>query len=298
MKKYVPFILILVLALAACGGLVAPTGVAATPGEGGPTDEPLTEAGEPLPPEVQTIPFQASDGESLTGLYYPAATNPAPVVVFMHWVGGNESDWYEIAPWLQNRAQTNPFTNPGTEAWWDPTWFPTVSVDDSFGVFIFSFRTCTPYDTGCPGWMPEQWLLDAQAAMQTAASLEGADPTRIVAIGSSVGADGAPDACAWLNEQTPGSCQGALSLSPGGYMNIPYTEVVTTLGSYAPPVAAWCLADENEFGICQAAETAGNSAYRDFQVTGGSHGNRLLRPALDPLPMQIILDFLAETVAP
>jgi len=33
--------------------------------------------------------------------------------------------------------------------------------------------------------------------MLKATELEGVDPTKIVAMGSSIGADGAPDGCAW-----------------------------------------------------------------------------------------------------
>lgn len=302
MKKLIPLFLALVLLLAACGPAVvepSPTDVASPPpvddDSAPPTDE--QPAGPPaLPPEPQEISFQASDGQALTGYYYPAAVNPAPLVVFMHWVGGNMSDWYEIAVWLQNRGQANPFPNPGAEAWWDPSWFPPVPADASYGVFIFSFRGCQPYKTGCREWEPEAWLLDAQAAMQTALALEGVDPTRIVTVGSSIGSDGAPDACALQNQKQPGSCAGALSLSPGSYMGIPYTDVVRQLGENQPPVAAWCLANEAEIGICNAASETGNTAFRAIEIPGGGHGNMLLRPNLDPLPMKLILDFLAQTV--
>jgi len=136
---------------------------------------------------------------------------------------------------------------------------------------------------------------DAQAAMSTAASLEGVDPAAIVAIGSSIGADGAPDACAWLDKQGAGSCWGALSLSPAGYMGIPYAEAVRDLGQYLPPAAAWCLADENEIDRCNTAADSGNPAFRAIEIPGSGHGTMLLRPGLDPLPMQLILDFLSET---
>ena len=68
------------------------------------------------------------------------------------------------------------------------------------------------------------------------------------------------------------------------------------MGQSQPPVAAWCLADENEVGICEMAEVVGNPAYQTFMIPGGQHGNLLLRPRLEPLPMQLILDFLAQTV--
>ena len=114
MKRTLPFILVLVVALAACGG-------GADTGSGDDAQSTPAEGGGILPPEPQEITFKASDGQALTGYYYPAAVSPAPVVVFMHWVGGDLSDWYEVAPWLQNRGLKNPFTNPGSEPWWDPT---------------------------------------------------------------------------------------------------------------------------------------------------------------------------------
>jgi hypothetical protein len=312
-RRFVASLLLIVILLSACklGQPPAAPAASAQPAASEPPPAPPeatqapTEAAPPpvetpppappaLPPEPQPVTFQAGDGQELRGLYYPAAVQPSPVVVLMHWVGGDMSDWYEIAVWLQNRGQKNPFANPGDASWWDPAWFPPVPEGVSYGVFIFSFRGCAPSQAGCANWTPEVWLLDAQAAMLKATELEGADTTMIAAFGSSIGADGAPDACAWLDEQMPGSCKGALSLSPGGFLEIPYPVPVQQLGGNQPPVAAWCLADETEFSFCEMAEMAGNPAYRDFMIPGGQHGNMLLRPGLDPLPMQIILDFLDE----
>lgn len=296
MKKLIPFLFIFLIALAACGSNGTEEAVA--PEATGELESTPAEEGGVLPPEPQEVTFLASDGQALSGYYYPAAVSPAPLVVLMHWVGGNMSDWYEIAPWLQNRRLDNPFDNPGTETWWDPSWFPAVPAEASYGVFIFSFRDCAPYDAGCAGMTPEAWLLDAQAAMETAWELEGVDPTKVVAIGSSIGADGAADGCAWLNEQHPGACQGALSLSPGGYLGVPYHEVVGALGGTEPATAAWCLADEVEVGICEGVDAASNTAFKIYTIPGGSHGTWMLKPDLDPLPLQLILDFLAETTAP
>jgi len=301
MKKLIPLLMALIFVPTACALRVE------LPATDTATQPPAQDASQPttdlqhadldaLPPEPQKITFQASDGQALSGYYYPAAVNPAPLVVLMHWARGNLSDWYEIAVWLQNRGQANPFQSRSGIPWLDSSWFPPLSASQSYGVFLFSFRNCRPFDAGCPDWTPDLWLLDAQAAMQTALTLPDVDPTRIVAIGSSIGADGAADGCAWLNEQQAGACQGALSLSPGGHLGLSYPAVVRQLGQSQPPAAAWCLADEAEIGICDKAANAGNPAFRAIKITGGGHGNYLLRPNLDPLPIQILLDFLVQTL--
>jgi pimeloyl-ACP methyl ester carboxylesterase len=310
-RKSLVIFLFIAIALAACGPTGTPPALATDASsqitqpptqdqeqpEQTPTEAQSGQASLPaLAPEPEEITFQASDGQELSGYYYPAAVNPAPVVVFMHWVAGNMADWYEIAPWLQNRGLKNPFPNPGDESWWDPTWFPPVPQGTSYGVFIFSFRSCEPYDTGCTTGTPPEWLLDAQAAVDTASQLDGVDPTKVVTIGSSIGADGAIDGCAYLAEQQPGSCQGALSLSPGDYLTVVYREAVKSLGEAQPPVAAWCLADEFEVEFCNAASDVGNTKFNPVEIPNGGHGNFQLRPDLEPLPMQLILDFLSQMV--
>jgi hypothetical protein len=250
----------------------------------------------PLPPEPQQFNFQAVDGTMLEGVYYPAAVNPAPLVVMMHWVNGDMHDWNELAVWLQNRGQKNPFPNPGDLPWWDPSWFPKIPADQSYGVFLFTFRGCKPMnEKGCDKWDIPGWVTDFQGAMLTAYSLDGVDTARIVTIGSSIGADGAADACLFLNQENPNSCKGALSLSPGSYLAQKYPNVIERLGKLQPQVAAWCLADSVEVGICKQAITDDNALFQYFEIPNGDHGNMLLRPALEPLPMQLILDFLAQT---
>ncbi len=307
-RKILISLLLVVGLLAACapeGSLPTATVIETNPPPGAEppaTQPPATEppATEPpgipaLPPEPQEVTFRASDGQELHGLYYPAAVNPAPLVVLMHWVGGNMSDWYEIAVWLQNRGQANPFPNPSGEPWWDPTWFPPVTEGASYGVFIFSFRGCAPYDAGCAGWTPDVWLLDAQAAMLKSVELEGIDPTQIVTIGSSIGADGAADGCLYLNEQIPGSCRGAAPLTPGDYLTLPFDEVVKDLGEEQPPVPVWCLTTPEEVGFCSRL-TEQNLTVIEHQ--NGRHGNFILVPETEPLGLQSILDFLAATVGP
>ena len=305
MKKTIHCVLFLfmILALAACdqGGSPASTQEMQIGTDATSVDAPAaTEApvDGSLPPDPQEIDFQASDGQTLQGRYYPAAVNPSPLVVLMHWVGGDMTDWNEIAVWLQNRGLANPFTNPDTGDWWDPTWFPLVPDEVSYGVFVFSFRDCQPYPAGCADWIPEAWLLDAQAAMLRAMELEGIDPSAIVAIGSSIGADGAANGCTFLNEQVPGACRGAASLGPGDYMGVPYARNVELLGLQEPPAPAWCLVDPlNAFDYSVCSGLAGDHyALREFPSAG--HGQTLLREEVTPSAMETLLEFLETAVGP
>lgn len=279
-----------------------PTAAATTPPQvetTAPTAEPSStpEVNENvLPPDPQIVTITTDDNFTLTGYYYPAGVENAPVVVLMHWMAGDHNDWNEVAIWLQNRGFTNPFENPGSDSWWDPTWFPTLPAEKSYAVLTFSFRGCQPYPAGCQSVQRENWLKDAQAVMQFARALEGVDPNRIAAIGSSIGADGAADGCKLLNDEFPGTCKGALSLSPGDYLGVSYVLTIQKLGRSEPPVAAWCIAKPGEYGICETAEGAGDTAFKGFSIPDGDHGNKLLSPDLDPLPMQLILDFLDEVM--
>ncbi len=304
-KKAFPFIMItLVFLIAACSRDVKPveenSNQAIVETEKiilTATTELSQESGTHLPVDPQEILFQAADSQELKGFYYPSASKqPASLVVLMHWVGGDMSDWYEIAPWLQNRGLKNPFTTPSGFGWWIPSWFPPLASDQSYGVFIFSFRNCAPFPDGCRLFDVNGWTLDAQAALQKAATLEGVDPNRISVIGSSIGADGAVDACAWINSQKPGGCRGALSLSPGDFLEISYSETVKQLGELTEPVPAWCFADEKEISFCNAAEQMGNDLFHKIEFPRGGHGNHLLSRLVKPSAMEGILDFLKITI--
>lgn len=262
-----------------------------------PTSAPEVTNTNALPPDPKIITITTEDNFTLTGYYYPAAVDPAPLVVLFHWKPGSAADWNEIAPWLQNRGLQNPFPNPGSDPWWDASWFPAMPADKSYGVLTITFRGCKPYDQGgCANMDAAGWMLDTQAVMVKALELTGENAPRIVTIGASIGADAAADGCQYLNQQRPGACKGALSLSPGNYLSLSYVNTVQQLGIADPSTPAWCIADPGEFAICKSAEASGNSAYQDFSITDGNHGNMLLSPDLDPLPIQLILDFLDQTL--
>jgi len=252
--------------------------------------EATKEPGNVLPSEPQFIEFESEDGFVLGGTYYPASVNPAPTIVLMHWAPGDQTEWIEIAFWLQNRGLIgNPIP---AIPWLDPSWFPDMIADHSFAIFTFTFRNC---ENGCSNFDPDGWLMDAQAAMRTVHELDGIDPMRVVAIGASIGADGALDGCFWYNDQFGNGCLGALSLSPGSYLVVPYTDAVLNLEDQTPPKPAWCfyaVADTVSSITCQS--TAGEH-YKTNEWEGNLHGMELIDPNLDPNAMKLMLDFLRLT---
>ncbi len=292
-------------AITACGTGQTPTKAppTAAPTSPPPTEPPPTEAPteappltepaalEPLPPEPQEVEFQAADGQALLGTYYPAAVNPAPMVVLHHWAPGDGGDWIEIAYWLQNCGLGGQ-TDPTAATWLDPSWFPPIPPEweeQSFGVFTFTFRGC---EGGCSSFEPDGWLLDAQAAMETARGLEGVDPQRMVAVGASIGADGAPDGCFWLNQQYENSCLGGFSASPGSYLTVPYADAVNELGAEQPPKPDWCLFAEGDTDSAAACQSAAGDNYRTVQYDGALHGMMLIDPNVEPNVLLLLLEFI------
>jgi dienelactone hydrolase len=244
-----------------------------------------------LPAEPREVLFKAGDGQDLVGRYYPGASNPSPLVVLMHWAPGDQNDWRAIAAWLQNRGLAQ--EGLGGQPWLDASWFPTLPEGGSFGVFTFTFRNC---EGGCKDFVRAAWLIDARAAMETARQLEGVDPDRIVGIGASIGADGAIDGCTWLNASFPNSCQGALSLSPGDYLTVPYRNAVDDLGAAQPPKPAHCLYAEGDVEARRSCEAASGDHYTAVKYSGSDHGMTIIQPASTPNPLQLILDFLTATI--
>ena len=272
---------------------------AAKPTEVPPTDTPALTALTPtetpvpavpaLPAEPQRVEFEASDGVKLVGMYYPAAVNPAPVVVLMHWAGGDKNDWVYVgmAAWLQNRGLEVPAA-PGQMPFDTPYPFEPLPEDTSFGVFLFDFRSYGESVISGEGNFSEMaagWVLDAEAAYATARTLGGADPEKVAGIGASIGADAVADGCGELSA-------GALSLGPGGYLSVPYSEAVTVLDDLGTPV--WCVAaEDDEAGLTTCNSAEGEHYFIQVYAEGG-HAMTLFHAELnlDPLIEQVIVDFL------
>jgi len=255
-----------------------------------------------LGPNPQRVEFKAEDGKNLLGYYYPSKYADAPIMILMHWAGGDLCDWKEIAPWLQNRLDENPAkinrcAKVGTStSWWDPTWFPPMNADVSIAVFAFDFRG---YGESGAGGAGPAWVMDAKAAFETAAGFDGVDATRMASMGASIGADGSPDGCLVYNQKAGRGCVGALSLSPGSYFHMDYGTVVHDLA----PVPVWCLAGELDslsFNACRY--TSGKNYRSEIYLDTNAHGMVLLSPDLDPQPMKRIQEFIelvfGESVQP
>ena len=243
----------------------------------------------PLPADPIPMTFTARDGVDLAGTFYPAATLNAPVIVLMHWAPGDQSDWRAIAAWLQNRdLQVEP--GGANEPWLDPSWFPTFEDNFSFNVFTFTFRGC---EGGCTTFDREGWKLDVEAAMAQVIQMKDIDHSQVLTIGASIGADGAAYGCHSYNNQL-GGCQGAFSLSPGGYLDIPYAQEVANLEDELVGRPAWCLYAEGDSESADACLEASGPLYRAVDYLGNPHGMRLISPEQDPNPLDLILDFIRE----
>ncbi len=260
-------------------------------------------ASSPLAASPMRIQFSAEDGQELVGHYFAAASNPAPTVILMHWYPGDQRDWLAIAPWLQNRQDElaeadgwemaiGPDCGPQKEGpWLDPSWFPPMPEDISFNVFIFDFRghcESKPFSGN-----QDDKKLDAKASFAEVILMDTSDPDRIVAIGASIGADGAADGCL-LHNQDSDTCLGALSLSPGSYLGMEYAGVAKDLdGSEIPPaVPVWCFAAEGDVPSQMACDSTSGDHYKSFLYAGTDHGMELISPPYDPNPLVLIQDFL------
>jgi len=260
-------------------------------------DEQIEPSG-PAEEEIE-IEFTTSDGRTLTGTYYPAAKSSAPLVILMHWVMGEKTDWIQIAYWLQNRGLAGiTENNTGIDMpmpWLDSSWFPPMPADKSYAVFAFTFDNCE--NGGCRTIQREKWLLDAQAAFEIAKTLEGVDPKRIVGIGASIGADAVADGCLYINTVYPDTCQGTLSLSPGNYLTLDYQPVVTELNAMDPTVPVQCFystGDRESAPTCESITV--NENYSTVKYEGNLHGMMLIQPDLEHDTLSLILEFLDATI--
>jgi dienelactone hydrolase len=245
-----------------------------------------------LPPEPTRIQFQAQDGRLLSGTYFPGGENPSPVIVLMHWARGDQSEWEPIASWLQGRGMLvrQPDYN---DSWKSSDWYPERSLEIPLGVFTFDFRNCQ--QDGCQAYKPAEWLLDAQAALQAAAQLQGVDPDRILTAGASIGGDAALDACTWFNQSGLGTCLGSFALSPGSFLTESFPAQAAVLFSQVPDAPVYCLYGLRDDASVETCE--GNPDVQNYNFGYVEHhGMELLQPGRDPDPLILLEDFIRSAV--
>lgn len=248
-----------------------------------------------IAPDMQMVEFPSTDGTLLKGEYYPPETGPAPVIVLLHqYPLDHEIQWFAIAPWLQNRGLQD-VVEPGEMPWGDPSWFPVVPEELNFGVLVFTFRGC---QGGCqnanlPGNDRSLWAEDARAALSYASTLPGADPERIVAVGTSIGADGAVDGCL-LVEEDGLRCAGAMSWSPGSYLELPYAGSVEQLTKKGVPVR--CFAGDADGASAETCRSFSGEGYEVEIDPSSNHGIALVDPDIEIDTLNLLLAFLEETV--
>ncbi len=259
-------------------------------------------AEELLPPEPQNIEFTAEDGTVLQGTYYPAAINPAPLVVLFHQAGFNQTMWQAIAPWLQNRGLANTafrfdsggvLARPYYQSFNDSSWFPQVPSDLQVAVFTFTFRC---WESGsCGNYDREGWQKDALAAIKTAAGLPGVDPQRILTMGASIGGDGGVDACYLYNQEMGSGCIGAIANSPGSYLELDYRDTAEKLlGQGVPVLCAASQGDTLSNDSCSSVKE--NSLYQTRIYDGSAHGIYMVDPSLQPSLLELWLQFFIDTL--
>jgi dienelactone hydrolase len=245
----------------------------------------------PLSPEPQRIEFRTSDGRVLVGRYFPAKVNPAPVVVLMHWAGGNKSDWEIIGmtTWLINLNGNHGGEGllSRNEPSFLPYTFPEMPDELSFAVFTFDFRGFGESGNDANSVDPESWILDASAAYEIASSLPGIDQERIVGIGASIGADGVVDGCGKV-------CLGALSISPGNFLKQSYEMTVKELNERS--IKTVCIAAEDDPGSVVECKKVRGISEMVINYPAGGHGMMLFdnKLSLDPNIGMVIQDFLFD----
>jgi dienelactone hydrolase len=285
-------LLVAALVLGACGGNAAlPTEAASVASTELPTEPPHptsaivpTETATliPLKPDSTRVEFQSADGTPLVGYYYPAAVADAPVVVLMHWAGGNQTDWNKVGlvEWLRNWSQ--PAAGSAKRAAPLAGIYVPMPQGLSFAVFTFDYRG---YGESGKGGPRESFIADSVVALEQAGKMEGVDPSKVSAIGSSIGADGAADSCARF------PCVGVLSLSPGSYLGFPYNEAVGLLGESGIP--AWCVASEGDYESFPTCNGASGDNFKSITYPGSAHGTAFLMDGEAPQDIgQVLLDWL------
>jgi len=245
-----------------------------------------------LDPEPIEVNFITEDGVELDGLYYPAAENPAPLIVLIHWARGDMTEWEQIALWLQDRGELirEPDYN---DSWKSSDWFPEYVTEGPLGVLVFNLREC---QGGCKSYIPERWLLDIEAVMSEAVQLQGVEKDSIITAGASIGADGALFGCTWMNRSGLGACKGSFSLSPASLLTLPYEELAIQLIAAEPPLPVYCLFGLRDDASVETCSDVDGLNAKDYGYIE-NHGFELIQPDQNLDPLVLLNEFINNSLA-
>lgn len=221
---------------------VEPTAQPAT--EAPPTEqEPTpTESPTPTPPTREDVTFLSDEGMRIEGWYFPPTSGPAPGVLLFHQRLASKADW---APFITQLRAERPN-------------YAVMAID-----FPGHGDSEEPYSR-------HGALSAARSALAEFRTYEDVDGDRIVIVGASIGSDAAVDECGE-------GCIGAVSVSPGSWLDVPFTDALTALrDAQDPPVL--CITsefDDPSPETCSSGESVGLSDYDVYVYEGESHGNEM-----------------------
>lgn len=224
----------------------------------GTAPESVEEGGASGSEEPQIVEFPSVDGTQLTGTYYPPANPDATVVVLMHMLNSDRTAWDEFA----NR----------------------LYQDGTYAVLTFDFRGHGDSD----GEFDRPLAIeDAKSALAYSQTLPGAAQDRVVLVGASIGSDAAVDACI-------DGCIAAASLSPGGWLGIPYDEALSQITD-KPVLCVAAQNDGNTVETCESGQVVGMQTYDIHIYQGRAHGTSLFRVEnQEPLIGDLLVDWLGR----
>jgi pimeloyl-ACP methyl ester carboxylesterase len=114
-------------------------------------------------------------------------------------------------------------------------------------------------------------------------------PDLIAAIGTSIGADAAVEAC--LRMQADGfGCAGVLAVSPGGFLENDFSASAAELAGAGVPV--WCYAAEGDQPSAETCAAVQGEGTEVILVEGSAHGIQLTDPDVQPNLPEVIVQFL------
>jgi len=234
---------------------------AALAAEGQPSLEPPTST--PAPTEaVLPMTISAADGTALQARYYAPSARPAPAALLIHQAGGRQQDW-------------DPLIEPLRVA--------------GYAVLTFDLR-----GHGSSGGQADwaQMPGDVQAALRLLSELSGVDPSQIVTIGASVGANLALNACGDLV-----GCAATVLLSPGlDYHGLTTAPAIPRLGN-RPLLIVASENDNNNPADSVMLDSLATSSDRQLIVyPAAGHGTQMF--AAQPELAARIVEWLVTRVPP